>query len=290
MEPGFFKNHFQRKRNLIFRRAGLGVLCVGILCLALGASPARSPVGGGPFQAEVPSSPAESYTLQLNSFKNESNARKFFQALKKKGIAPYVVITGTEDIWYKIRLGPFPSRREAVKRAKELHTAHGLSSFVVRSESFTSPASVFPKIPPPEKKSFPGKTAGSHPPPSDRESLNPENAGNSVDVVFTQFLIWLQAMQDNDLDVYFSFYSENFESEGKSYKEWVKVRRKFLEKNKGIKIEVDDVEMQTGKDTIEMSFIQNFQSGDYSGVQHRVLVWKKEGGQWKIILESTKPA
>ena len=74
------------------------------------------------------------------------------------------------------------------------------------------------------------------------------------------------------------------------FKDWLKEQSKTLDEIQQIKVEVNDLELLEKGDTIEMSFVESFQSKTFSDVRRKVLVWKKEKGVWKIIVESSEPA
>jgi ketosteroid isomerase-like protein len=210
------------------------------------------------------------FELQLNSFKSESNAKRFMARLVKKSYEPFLIVIQDSETWFKVRMGPFPSKAIAVQTAEELKDKHSLSSFVLLSKKTPAKKAI-------AKKLTPVKVA-------------PENAGNNFDVVMSQFLVWLEAWQGKQLDSYFSFYSQSFESGGKSFKDWLKEQSKTLEETHQIKVEVNDLKMLDKGDTIEMSFVESFQSKSFSDIRRKVLVWKKEKGVWKIVVENSEPA
>lgn len=210
------------------------------------------------------------YELQLNSFKGKSNAKRFFDGLVKKGYKPFMVFVQNGETWFKVRLGPYPSKEAAERIATRLKEKHGLSSLILLAGK-TQPNSIsVSKI--------------------SAERVAPENAGNSIDVVMSQFLVWLKAWQSKQLDSYFSFYSRSFESGGKPLKDWQKEQSKTLDEIKQVKIEVNDLEILEKGNTIEMSFLESFQSNSFSDIRRKTLVWKKEKGVWRIIIESSEPA
>jgi ketosteroid isomerase-like protein len=210
------------------------------------------------------------FELQLNSFKSESNAKKFVARLVKKSYEPFLMVVQNGETWFKVRMGPFPSKETAVQIATELKNKHGLSSIILLSRK------------PPAKKVTAKKLTP--------VKVAPENAGNNFDVVMSQFLVWLEAWQGKQLDSYFSFYSQSFESGGKPFKDWLKEQSKTLEETQQIKVEVNDLKMLDKGDTIEMSFVESFQSKSFSDIRRKVLVWKKEKGIWKIVVETSEPA
>jgi hypothetical protein len=210
------------------------------------------------------------YELQLNSFKVESNAKRFFAGLVKKGYKPFMVLVQNGETWFKVRMGPYPSKEAAGQIAIELKDKHGLPSFVLLSGKNQPKPDDVPKLA--------------------SVKLAPENTGNSIDVVMSQFLVWLEALEGKQLKSYFSFYSKSFESGGKPFDDWLKEQSKTLDEIQQIKVEVNDLEMLEKGDTIEMSFMESFHSNSFSDIRRKVLVWKKEEGVWKIVLESSEPA
>lgn len=238
------------------------------------------------------------YQLQLNSFKVQSNARGFFDRLVKKGYKPFIIFVDEGEPWFKVRMGPYSSRETAKQMAAELKKKHGLLSLILfadKNGSFSLGDSPSQKKSPPEIAKAASQTLKTSlkrvaPEPSAPETIAPENTGSSIDVVLSQFLVWLKAWQAKRLDSYFSFYSRSFESGGKPFKDWQRVQRKSLAQIQQIKIEVDDLEMLEKGDTIEMLFIERYQSDIYSDIRRKTLVWKKENGRWRIIAESSEPA
>jgi len=223
-----------------------------------------------PAQSKNPPVNSPVYELQLNSFKVESNAKRFFAGLVKKGYKPFMVFVQNDETWFKVRMGPYPSKETAGQIAAELKDKHGLSSFVLFSKETQPKPEDVPKLA--------------------SIKVASENTGNSIDVVMSQFLVWLEAWQGKQLESYFSFYSKSFESGGKSFDDWLKEQSKTLAEIQQIKVEVNDLEMLEKGDTIEMSFMESFHSRSFSDIRRKVLVWKKEKGVWKIIVESSEPA
>lgn len=241
----------------------------------------ESPISGVNFQ------------LQLNSFRVQSNARRFYDRLVKKGYKPFIVFVDEGEPWFKVRMGPYSSRETAKQIAVELKKKHGLLSLILFVEK-SDPA--FFGDSPGKKKTSPVKTKAGSPTSKTSpklvvsEGIAAENTGSSIDVVLSQFLVWLKAWQGKQLDSYFSFYSRSFENGGQPFEDWQQIQRKSLAQNHEIKIEVDNLEMLEKGDTVEMSFIERYQSDIYSDIRRKTLIWKKEKGRWKIIAESAEPA
>ncbi|MBT5551373.1 MAG: SPOR domain-containing protein [Nitrospina sp.] len=204
----------------------------------------------------VGESSGKGWMVQLGSFHEEKNAELFVARIKKKGYTPFVVRKENSK-WYKIRVGPYPSKSEANQVAKDLKKKQGISAMVVLSQGGL--------------------------PDSD-------DPGDSIDVVVSQLLIWLKAWEARKVNDYLSFYSQKFKDPKKSRQEWARQRRSALNGNSSISIEISNIQIKQNDETVEMSFIQNFKSDKVSDVGKKELVWVNEGNSWKIIQEVWKPS
>jgi hypothetical protein len=196
------------------------------------------------------------WMVQLGSFHEEKNAKQFVSRIKKKGYTPFIV-QGKDSTWYKIRVGPYPSKAEASQVTQDLKKNQGISALVVLSKAGA------PDL---------------------------EDPVDSIDVVVAQLLIWLQAWEGKNVNEYLSFYSTNFRDPKKSRKEWAEQRRSALNGNSSISIQISDIQMKQNDETVEVSFLQNYKSDRVSDVGKKKLIWKNEGNSWKIIQETWKPS
>lgn len=121
---------------------------------------------------------------------------------------------------------------------------------------------------------------------SDQKPPDIEEPIDSVDVVVSQFLIWLKAWETQKINSYLSFYSKDFKDSKRPRESWEAQRRKTFGKSSGVSIEVSDIQILRADDAVEMSFIQNYKSDRISDVGKKVLIWKNEGDRWKIVKES----
>jgi ketosteroid isomerase-like protein len=236
----------------------------------------------------------DKYQLQLNSFRVQSNAKRFFDWLVKKGYKPFMIFVDEGEPWFKVRMGPYPSKETATQLATELKEKHGLSSLVLLADKSGSASPIDfsqqKKIATKKVKMTPSTLQKTSLKPKTSESVAPENTGSPIDVVLSQFLVWLKAWEKKQFDSYFSFYSRSFESEGKPFNDWQQIQRESLDQIHQLKIEIDDLEMLEKEDTVEISFIERYQSDIFSDIRRKTLVWKKEEGRWRIIAESSEPA
>jgi len=198
---------------------------------------------------------AKGWMVQLGSFHEEKNAEQFVSRIKKEGYTPFMVRSENSE-WYKVRVGPYPSKEEAGQVVRDLKKSHDISALVILSKE------------------------------------GPPDLGDpvdSIDVVVSQFLIWLKAWEEGEVNSYLSFYSKNFKDPKKSRKEWEQERRFILRRNSGTVIQVSDIKMQQNDGIIEMSFVQDYKSDRVSDIGRKELIWKNEGNRWKIIKETWKP-
>lgn len=192
------------------------------------------------------------WVVQMGSFKKKENAQSFIKKIKKKGYTPFIDYE-SDSGWYKIRVGPYPSKDEADQVVLDLKKAQGITAIVLQS---------------------------------DRGPPQLEEPIDSVDVVVSQFLIWLNAWKSQEINSYLSFYSKDFKDPKRSRESWESQRRKMLSKSSIISIEVSDIQILREDDAVEMSFIQAYKSDRISDVGKKVLVWKNEGDRWLIVKES----
>ena len=77
---------------------------------------------------------AADFTLQLASFPTESLAEEYVDILMERDFEPFIHVQGRENpdrgSWYKVRLGPFATRQEALAQ-KEAILARGLAEDIL---------------------------------------------------------------------------------------------------------------------------------------------------------------
>ncbi len=258
----------------------------GVLVFLGAAIPGPAGASGADAQKDrEPSSRRPTYAIQLSSFQKKSNAEKFIRRLKKTGMHPFLVVFGQEEAWYRVQLGPYSSYRTALQIAESLKKTQGLPGFVLR---LSEPPQDLPTRgeSSPRKPDRPGRSSGPSSAP-DAENLD---SGDPIDVLISRFLVWLRALEEKKLEIYFSFYSPQFEKGGKSLPEWRTLRKKELNEVRRLQVDIEEIRIREKNDRIEMSFLQSFQSVSSTGLLRTTLVWQKEGGQWKIIQETARPA
>lgn len=100
---------------------------------------------------------------------------------------------------------------------------------------------------------------------------------------------WRQAWSAQDVDRYLSFYDRQdfVPKNGMSYKTWEKSRYRNVGNPKYIKLYLDNIDLSELSDgeVVRVDFEQRYESDRFSDTIHKYLVWKKDGGDWKIIRE-----
>jgi cell division septation protein DedD len=86
-------------------------------------APARTePAPAADMAREPAESPYGFYTVQISSWRTESTARQQAAACREQGLEAYVqrVDLGQQGIWYRVRIGRYPSLTEARRAAAAL--------------------------------------------------------------------------------------------------------------------------------------------------------------------------
>ncbi len=90
-----------------------------------------------PIPARKPALPAMRYTIQAGAFKNIDNAVRLTERLLARKLAAYHFID--ESGFYKVRIGNFSSRAEAVDRAEGLKAARVVEEyFIIAPEEYAA--------------------------------------------------------------------------------------------------------------------------------------------------------
>ncbi|MGB5811303.1 MAG: SPOR domain-containing protein [Polyangiales bacterium] len=97
----------------------------------------RDPLVAATVPKRTTSSPAGHeglYTLQVVSYRDPQEAQVFTDALRKRGHASYVTRSTIEGLGthWRVRIGPFESRREAQAYRTTFEHEEGMNTFIVR--------------------------------------------------------------------------------------------------------------------------------------------------------------
>ena len=115
-----------------------------------------------------------------------------------------------------------------------------------------------------------------------------KHSASRTEQINAKLASWLKAWEDQDVNTYLSFYSDKFKAPkgSRTKSKWRNSRYRALKANKNISIQVSNLQISSSKKTIELNFIQEFNSDKYSSVGIKELVWTKTGSGWKILKET----
>ncbi|MCP4050865.1 MAG: nuclear transport factor 2 family protein, partial [bacterium] len=99
---------------------------------------------------------------------------------------------------------------------------------------------------------------------------------------------WLKAWSSKNIAEYGNYYASDFRSQGMNKKSWINYKDRLNKKYKYINVSMNKLTVQKGKKRHIVSFIQHYESSGFKAVGRKILILKREGGQWKIYRESWK--
>ncbi len=70
------------------------------------------------------------YAIQFGAFPSRQGAEELKAILKSKGVNAYIVDKGKDDIYYRVRTGPYQNKKDADRQALQLEKQTGLKGFV----------------------------------------------------------------------------------------------------------------------------------------------------------------
>lgn len=100
---------------------------------------------------------------------------------------------------------------------------------------------------------------------------------------------WRKAWAGKQAEAYLAFYAGNFRPPRQLAREdWVAERKERLARPAPIRIRIDQLQTtSTAPNEVKTSFEQHYQSGDFSDVTRKELLWRKQGERWLIVQERT---
>jgi murein L,D-transpeptidase YafK len=122
------------------------------------------------------------------------------------------------------------------------------------------------------------------------ETSRAKKSNDLKNLVSSQFLNWVDAWGNQNINLYMSFYSKEFMGKKRSRSEWEAYRHHALQTNSNMSIQVSNIQLHQNEETIEINFTQRFKSDRFSDVGIKELVWKKMGSGWKIHKETWIPS
>ena len=121
------------------------------------------------------------------------------------------------------------------------------------------------------------------------EASTPVDA-DSAAAVGNALTAWSKAWASKDVNTYLAAYGNDFIPEaGLSRKTWEAQRRERISKPTSIKVEVQNLQTaRTGDDRIRATFLQVYESDNYSDSVTKIIDFKRVDGAWKIVREYTR--
>jgi len=101
---------------------------------------------------------------------------------------------------------------------------------------------------------------------------------------------WAEAWASREVKTYLAFYAPGFAPEGGlSRDEWARQREQRIAKAQDIRIEIQTpVVRSESPDSAFVEFRQTYSAASFRDTSEKTLEWRKEGGQWLIVRESTR--
>ena len=119
-----------------------------------------------------------------------------------------------------------------------------------------------------------------------KQTLKNNNENLVSKTIFIDYLKkWARAWENQDLESYFSFYSKKFTGLKNKHLDWKISRQLALKKNTNIFINIKNIQIFHKNDVAKTSFIQTFQSDNYSDIGIKEIFWVKYGPDWSITSE-----
>jgi protein phosphatase len=97
------------------------------------------------------------------------------------------------------------------------------------------------------------------------------------------------AGDQGDMGKYLSLYADDFSSQGKDKNAWRKEKGEINRKKSWIRIELRDVSMgePMAGNRVEVRFLQDYKSSNFSGSSKKVLLLRKTDPGWRIVQEKS---
>jgi len=111
-----------------------------------------------------------------------------------------------------------------------------------------------------------------------------------ADEVYVFLMNWKTAWEktagaNGDIESYMSFYASDFSAKGLDKSGWRQDKAQKNKRKSWIRIGLKNINIvrRVGNNGVEVSFLQDFQSSNYSVVSDKTLILKKGESGWKIF-------
>jgi len=100
---------------------------------------------------------------------------------------------------------------------------------------------------------------------------------------------WLDAWSSKNIERYGGHYAQDFQSQGMNLKAWLAYKTQLNQKYGYIRVsKKNDPVIRRNGETLDVSFVQIYESDAFRSVGLKKLVLKHESGKWKIYRETSK--
>ncbi len=123
------------------------------------------------------------------------------------------------------------------------------------------------------------------------ELIGQQSSNNAqVDTEVHAFLdSWREAWTSRNLKSYFNHYVNTFSGDSKTAVIWREQRKSKLAANQSVNLTITDVHWESiANDQLEVTFIQQYQAGNYKDTGRKLLKLLRVAGRWQIVQESFK--
>ena len=125
---------------------------------------------------------------------------------------------------------------------------------------------------------------------SNTSSPHPSSGGRSSNVATVAQLMkdWEGAWETGNVNQYLDFYSQHFTSQKfKSVSAFRINRKRLVSRDRHIQLTISNLSYkQLSGDRVRVRFRQRYYSKPFAGNMIKVMIWRKEGGTWRIISET----
>jgi murein L,D-transpeptidase YafK len=104
------------------------------------------------------------------------------------------------------------------------------------------------------------------------------------------FNSWVSTWESRDVERYLSFYSPEFDNEGKNFDQWATHKRRVNKQKTFIDIDAEKLSVfdYPNEDNLRLvEFYQDYKSNNYNGAAWKRQFWSQQGGRWQIVYEDT---
>ena len=122
----------------------------------------------------------------------------------------------------------------------------------------------------------------------DKPASKPVPAVIDKEEVVTTMQGWAAAWSAQQVDLYLSFYDEQYHPVGVSRQQWLQQRRVRLKKPQWVQVTLNDIEVSDSRnDQVVVKLIQRYRSSGYQDKTKKQFLLKKTMDGWRILSESS---